>query len=82
MGALIGFEGRVVFHAFSQYIRLPPPWDWVAVTFALFGCAAVGLAQISGALGSSVDVTAAGGAPQRGVPGVGGVCLGIRACPG
>ncbi|KAG2493679.1 hypothetical protein HYH03_008193 [Edaphochlamys debaryana] len=58
--ALIGFEGRIVFHGFGQYIKLPPPWDWVAVTFALFGCAVVGILHLTGALGASVDVTMAG----------------------
>lgn len=58
--ALVGFEGRVVFHGFGQYIQLPPPWNWVAVTFALFGCAVVGLMHVTGALGGSVDVTVAG----------------------
>ncbi|KXZ48748.1 hypothetical protein GPECTOR_25g332 [Gonium pectorale] len=58
--ALVGFEGRVVFHGFGQYIVLPPPWNWAAVTFALFGCAAVGLLHMSGALGPNVDVTLAG----------------------
>ncbi len=58
--ALVGFEGRVVFHGFGQYIKLPAPWNWVAVTFALFGCAGVGLMHVTGALGSTVDVTVAG----------------------
>ncbi|GFR52565.1 hypothetical protein Agub_g15155, partial [Astrephomene gubernaculifera] len=59
--ALVGFEGRVVFHGFGQYIQLPSPWNWLAVTFALFGCAGVGLAHVTGALGEQgVDVTVAG----------------------
>ncbi|EFJ42255.1 hypothetical protein VOLCADRAFT_97706 [Volvox carteri f. nagariensis] len=58
--ALVGFEGRVVFHGFGQYIQLPPPWNWLAVTFALFGCAAVLLLHLTGALGATVDVTVAG----------------------
>ncbi|GLC46128.1 hypothetical protein PLESTB_001193000 [Pleodorina starrii] len=58
--ALVGFEGRVVFHGFGQYIQLPPPWNWLAVTFALFGCAVVLLLHLTGALGASVDVTVAG----------------------
>lgn len=58
--ALVGFEGRVVFHGFGQYIQLPPPWNWLAVTFALFGCAVMLLLHLTGALGASVDVTVAG----------------------
>lgn len=59
-GALVGFEGRVVFYAFASYIKLPAPWNWVAVTVALFGLAAVVLAQHTGALGTTVDFTIAG----------------------
>eukprot|EP00798_Chlamydomonas_sp_ICE-L_P014360 gene14360-20357_t len=60
VGALVGFEGRVVFHAFGQYIKLHPPWNWIAVTIGLFGFAAVTMAHMAGALGESVDVTLAG----------------------
>lgn len=42
--ALVGFEGRVVFFAFRQYIQLHPPWDWIAVTAALLGLGAAALA--------------------------------------
>ncbi|KAJ9506464.1 hypothetical protein QJQ45_019460, partial [Haematococcus lacustris] len=59
-GCLVGFEGRVLFYAFSQFIVLPPPWDWLAVTLALAGLAAVGLAHFTGLLSSSMDVTLAG----------------------
>jgi len=59
-GALVGLEGRVIFHSFRQYIKLQPPWDWVAVSLALFGTASVCVAQYLGALGSSIDVTIAG----------------------
>jgi len=60
IAALIGFEGRVVFYAFGQYIKLHPPWNWVAVTMALFGFAAVSVAHYLGLLGGAVDVTLAG----------------------
>ena len=36
---LAGLEGRVVFHAFGQYLRLQPPWSYLAVTVALYGVA-------------------------------------------
>ncbi len=58
--ALVGFEGRVVFHSFATYLQLPPPWDWLAVTLALFGVAGLGVAHATGALGRSLDVTLAG----------------------
>jgi hypothetical protein len=49
--AMVGFEGRVVFFAFRQYIQLHPPWDWIAVTAALLGLAAAALAyQVCGCL--------------------------------
>lgn len=60
LAVMAGFEGRVVFHAFRQYIKLPPPWDWVAVTAALLGLGAAALAQHGGTAGSTVDVTVAG----------------------
>ncbi len=50
----------MVFHAFGQYIKLPPPWNWVAVTICLLGAAAIVLAAQQGVLGSAVDVTVAG----------------------
>ncbi|MEW5297524.1 MAG: hypothetical protein WDW36_000729 [Sanguina aurantia] len=58
--ALVAFEGRVVFHSFGQYIKLQAPWDWVAVTFALFGSASVALLHQLGAVGTVVDVTLVG----------------------
>lgn len=34
---LAGLEGRIIFHAFGEYLRLQPPWSYVAVTVALYG---------------------------------------------
>ena len=59
-GSVVGFEGRVVFHSFGQYIKLPPPWNWLAVTVCLLGMAIIVLAAQQGVLGNSVDVTLAG----------------------
>ncbi len=61
--AVVGFEGRVVFHAFGQYVRLPPPWNWVAVSAALMGGAGLIIAAHAGAVGRRMDVTVAGTAP-------------------
>lgn len=66
-GALIGLEGRVIFFAFRQYIKLQPPWDWISVTVALFGFAAVCLAHMLGALGTTIDITLAGREQVRSV---------------
>lgn len=60
LSAMIGFEGRVVFHAFRQYIKLQPPWDWLAVTAALLGLGAAALAHHGGIVGRTLDVTVAG----------------------
>ena len=42
--ALAGLEGRVLFAAFTQYIHLPAPWSYVAVTVALYSVGAVAVA--------------------------------------
>ncbi|KAI8462462.1 MAG: hypothetical protein J3K34DRAFT_462917 [Monoraphidium minutum] len=72
-----GFEGRVVFYAFTPYIKMTPPWSYVAVTAALLGLALLGVAHLTGILGTSLDVTLAGsclmlcttaGAVAAGVP--------------
>jgi len=48
-----GLEGRVVFHAFAPYIPLPWPWNHLAVSGALIGLAALGLAHLSGGQGGA-----------------------------
>jgi hypothetical protein len=58
--ALVGFEGRVVFHSFGQYIKLQPPYSYLAVTMALAGFAAVFVAHVTGQLEAHFDVTLAG----------------------
>jgi hypothetical protein len=47
--AMVAFEGRVIFHAFGEYIKLQPPWNWMAVTVALVGFALLAAAQHTGA---------------------------------
>eukprot|EP00884_Botryococcus_braunii_P004652 jgi/Botrbrau1/14188/Bobra.182_3s0121.1 len=59
---LAGFEGRVVFRAFGQYIQLQPPWNYIAVTFALYGGAALVVLHLAGLLGEEVGATLLGGA--------------------
>lgn len=51
-----GFEGRVVFHAFMPFIKLPAPWNYIMVSGALFGGMCLVLAHLTGALGSALDV--------------------------
>ncbi|XP_077227698.1 no exine formation 1 [Tasmannia lanceolata] len=54
-------EVRVVFHSFGRYLHVPPPWNYVLVTFTMLGGAsaaggyAVGL--INDAFGSVVFTT-------------------------
>lgn len=45
---LAGFEGRVVFRAFGQYVQLQPPWNYLAVTCALYGGAALLVLHLAG----------------------------------
>lgn len=45
---IVAFEGRVVFPAFGQYIQLHPPWNYLAVTIALYGFAALMLMYLGG----------------------------------
>jgi len=37
VAAVVGVEGRVVFFAFSRYLELPQPWNWLLVSVALYG---------------------------------------------
>lgn len=48
---IAALEARVIFHAFGQYIHLPPPLNYVLVTLALYGGAAAIGAHIVGAAG-------------------------------
>lgn len=42
------------------FIKLPAPWNYVAITGALVGLLLLGLAHMTGALGTAMDVTVAG----------------------
>lgn len=51
VGGVVGiaaFEGRVLFHAFSQYILLRPPWSWIIVSAFLYLKAAIVAAHFAG----------------------------------
>lgn len=50
----------MVFHAFMPYIKLPPPWNYVAISATLLGLLLLGLAHMTGALGTSMDSAVAG----------------------
>ncbi|KAK9824524.1 hypothetical protein WJX72_011089 [[Myrmecia] bisecta] len=58
--ALAGLEGRVIFRAFGQYILLRPPWNYIAVTCALYGFAALLVLHYAGLLGEALGGTVAG----------------------
>ena len=79
--ALVGFEGRVVFHSFGQYIRLQPPYSYLAVTMALAGFAVVFVAHATGKLEAHFDVTLAGTAMLLCTT-AGGLAAGALRCPG
>ena len=46
-------EIRVIFHSFSQYIKVSPPWDVVAITVGVYLLALVALAHFGGLLDSA-----------------------------
>lgn len=50
----------MVFRAFMPFIKLPAPWNYVAVTGALVGLLLLALAHMTGTLGTAMDVTVAG----------------------
>eukprot|EP00887_Chlorella_sp_A99_P005591 scaffold1.g5591.t1 len=52
---LAALEGRVVFFSFNQYIRLTAPWNYVAVTVAMYSVAAMVLLHFAGVLGDEVE---------------------------
>ena len=45
---LAGLEGALVFPAFGEYIRLHPPFNYIAVTAALYGVAFLVFLHIAG----------------------------------
>ena len=49
MGALAGLQGRVLLPAFSSYLAVFPPWNYILVTVAVFGSASMGLVYFKGA---------------------------------
>ncbi len=53
-GVLAGFEGRIVFHSFGQYIKIAPPYSYIAITLALYGMASIVLLHVSGMMGDQV----------------------------
>ena len=56
-GGLAGLEGRLIFPAFGQYIRLPPPWNFAAVTIALYGCTALAAMHMTGPISALLNQT-------------------------
>lgn len=50
----------MIFRAFGQYIQLPPPWNYIVVTGALYGAAALGALHAAGLLGAQLWSTVAG----------------------
>jgi hypothetical protein len=76
-GVLAGIEGRIVFHSFGQYIKLAPPWSYIAITLAVYGVGAIVLLHLSGMMGEETAsllmgpitmVSAAIGSLVMGVP--------------
>ncbi|KAL6767813.1 hypothetical protein ACKKBF_B36715 [Auxenochlorella protothecoides x Auxenochlorella symbiontica] len=74
--ALAGLEARVVFRSYAQYLRLPPPWSYLAVTVAVYGAAALLLLHAVGALEPEVERAMAGPVLVVGAA-VGALALGL-----
>ena len=53
---VMGIEGRVVFHAFQQYIILHPPWSYIIITAAMYGAAAMVVLHVTGLAPCSLDI--------------------------
>lgn len=53
-GLLAGIEGRIVFHSFGQYIKLAPPWSYIAIAMALYGAGSIILLHVSGMMGEEI----------------------------
>jgi hypothetical protein len=45
-------QGRLVFPAFGEYIRLHPPFNYIAVTAALYGVAFLVFLHVAGGAAS------------------------------
>ena len=76
IGLVAGFEGRVVFASFGQYIHVPSPWSYLLVTPALYAGAALFASHFTGALGGTVDLTVAG-MLAVGAAGAGAFAMGV-----
>ncbi len=48
-GSLIGLEGRVLLPAFGHYLGLHYPWNYIAISAALFGAGSLMLLHFEGA---------------------------------
>jgi len=49
IAAILGFEGRVIFHSFGTYIPLGYPYNWMVVSVFFFLKAAFVFAHFAGA---------------------------------
>ncbi len=47
-GSLIGLEGRVLLPAFGHYLGLHYPWNYIAISAALFGAGSLLLLHFEG----------------------------------
>jgi len=47
-GSLIGLEGRVLLPAFGHYLGLHYPWNYMAISAALFGAGSLMLLHFEG----------------------------------
>jgi len=59
-GVLAGVEGRIVFHSFGQYIKIAPPFSYIAITLAMYGMASIVLLHVSGMMGDRMALVLLG----------------------
>ncbi|KAA6419880.1 MAG: hypothetical protein FRX49_10243, partial [Trebouxia sp. A1-2] len=75
-GSLIGLEGRVVLPAFGHYLGLHYPWNYMAISAALFGAGSLMLLHLEGVLSGELG-SSLGGAALVMSCGAGGVACGL-----
>ncbi|KAK2078944.1 hypothetical protein QBZ16_002634 [Prototheca wickerhamii] len=73
---LAGLEARVIFFSYGQYVPLAPPWNYVAVTLAVYGVGALALLHAAGALSEALERTALGPVVMTGAA-LGALALGL-----
>lgn len=59
---IAAFEGRIVFRSFASYIKLPAPWNYILVSFALYCLAGLVAAHFEGLMTKQTSTNISGAA--------------------